>query len=370
MMKRFVSSVAAVTLVLGGVALYGVATAGAASAPTITVTPNTGLTGGEKVVITGSGFTAGASLDAVECIATATTVAGCAIGSAVPITANADGTLPSTNFFVQTGTIGNGTCGTSATDATCAIAVGTSTGTVEAHATITFGAAPAGPSLTVSPATGLKNGQSVTVTGTGFTPSDSVYVIECLATATSSAGCNTAGATPVKVNADGTLPSTTFTVVTGTVGTGTCGTTASNSASCAVTVANASGGDAAAAPITFASVTVARSLAVRPATRLKNGQVVKVSGAGFTANDHVYIVECLTGATSSAKCDLKTLKSVTISGAGVLRATTFRVVTGKIGTGTCGTTRSNLNHCAISVANASKGDSKVARITFALPKKK
>lgn len=277
MMKRFVSSVAAVTLVLGGVALYGVATAGAASAPTITVTPNTGLTGGEKVVITGSGFTAGASLDAVECIATATTVAGCAIGSAVPITANADGTLPSTNFFVQTGTIGNGTCGTSATDATCAIAVGTSTGTVEAHATITFGAAPAGPSLTVSPATGLKNGQSVTVTGTGFTPSDSVYVIECLATATSSAGCNTAGATPVKVNADGTLPSTTFTVVTGTVGTGTCGTTASNSASCAVTVANASGGDAAAAPITFASVTVARSLAVRPATRLKNGQVVKVS---------------------------------------------------------------------------------------------
>jgi hypothetical protein len=97
---------------------------------------------------------------------------------------------------------------------------------------------------------------------------------------------------------------------------------------------------------------------------------VKVSGAGFTANDHVYIVECLAGATSSAKCDLKTLKAVTISGTGVLRATNFRVVAGKIGTGTCGTTKSNLNRCAISVANASKGDSKAARITFAMPKKK
>jgi ribosomal protein L21 len=108
---------------------------------------------------------------------------------------------------------------------------------------------------------------------------------------------------------------------------------------------------------------------VKPQTRLRNGELVKVSGVGFTANDHVYIVECLAGATSAAKCDLKTLKAATISATGVLRATNFKVVTGKIGTGKCGTKKSNLNSCAISVANASKGDSKATRITFAMPKK-
>ena len=477
-MKRFVSSIAAVALLLGGVALGGVATAAAAAAPTITITPNTGLINGQKVVITGSGFTPGASLAAVECIITATNTTGCSISSPVLITINADGTLPSTNFYVQTGTIGNGTCGTSSADAMCAIAVGTTTGTVEADGPITFVSGPSltvtpstgltnsqkvvltgsgitpgaslaavqciaaatsaagcttspvlitanadgtlpstsftvvtgavgtgtcgtstadakcaiavatttgtpeanasitfavasatAPSLTVTPSTGLKNGQAVAVTGAGFTPSDSVYIIECLTTATSSAGCNVAGATPAKVNADGTLPSTSFTVATGAVGTGTCGTSTSNLSSCAITVANATGGDAGAAPITFASLTVARSFVVKPQTRLRNGELVKVSGVGFTANDHVYIVECLAGATSAAKCDLKTLKAATISATGVLRATNFKVVTGKIGTGKCGTKKSNLNSCAISVANASKGDSKATRITFAMPKK-
>jgi ABC-type sugar transport system substrate-binding protein len=105
-------------------------------------------------------------------------------------------------------------------------------------------------------------------------------------------------------------------------------------------------------------------LVVRPASALKSGQSVKVSGSGFIPNDHLNVVECLVGATSSAQCDHKTLKAVTISATGVLRSTTFKVVTGKIGTGSCGTTTSNLRHCAISVANATKGDSKVVGITF------
>jgi hypothetical protein len=222
--------------------------------------------------------------------------------------------------------------------------------------------------VTVTPNTGLTNGQIVAVTGYSFTPGDSVYVIECLTTATSSAGCNTAGATPVTVNTDGTLPSTLFKVATFTVGTGTCGTSTAD-AKCQITVANATGGDAGTAPITFASVTVAKSLVVKPKTGLKNGELVRVSGVGFTANDHVYIVECLAGATSQAKCDLKTLKAVTISATGALRATNFKVVAGKIGTGTCGTKKSNLNSCSISVANATKRDSKVVRITFRMPKK-
>ncbi len=485
-MRRFLSSLAGLALVVGGVGVSAVA-AGASGAPTMTVTPNTGLTSNQEVVITGTGFPTGQGLAAVECIGTATTVAGCDTNAITPITVNSDGTISATNFYVQTGPIGNGTCGTSSTDLSCAIAIGTLSGTLVADAPITFAApsttpsgptvtvtpstglangqtvaitgagftpgdsvyaleclvgstsqagcdvatltpitvnsdgtlpstnfkvatgnvgtgtcgtttadasgcivavanasgkdaggapitfavaAPTAPSITVTPAMGLKNGQSVTIAGSGFTAGETVYAVECLVTATGAAGCNTGAATPITVNSDGTLPSTTFTVATGTIGTGTCGTTAANAHGCAVTVATATGGDAAGAPIAFAIPKprpVPRTLFVRPSANLRNGQFVTVSGRGFTARDHVYIVECLVGATSPARCDLHTLKAVTIRPNGVLPPTRYRVVSGKIGTGFCGTTRANLHSCTISVANAKKADAKVVRIGFRLP---
>ncbi len=343
--------------------------AAATTGPAITVTPSTGLKNGDKVTITGSGFTAGDSLFAVECLATATSAAGCNTAGATPVTVNADGTLPSTTFTVSTGTIGSGTCGTTASDlAGCVISVSNPTGGDAAHASITF-AALASPTLSVSPSTGLKNGEKVTITGSGFTAGDSLFAVECLATATSAAGCNTAGATPITANSDGTLPSTTFTVTAGTIGSGACGTKAANARACVITVATAAGTDAGAAPIQFAvaKARVVRTLFVRPTFKLHNGQVVTVFGHGFIPRDHVYIVECLAGASGAAGCDLRTLKAVTIRANGVLPATKFRVVTGKIGSRFCGTTRANLRACTISVANVHKGDSKVVRIGFRLP---
>ena len=343
----------------------------APSGPSITVTPSTGLTNGQTVTITGSGFTPGDSLFAVECLATATSAAGCNTAGATPITANSDGTLPSTTFTVKTGTVGTGTgtCGTSASDLTaCVISVSNATAGDAAHAAITF-AALASPTISVSPSTGLKNGESVTITGSGFIAGDSLYAVQCLATATSAAGCNASGATPITVNSDGTLPSTTFKVTAGTIGSGACGTTTTNARACVITVATITGTDAGAAPIQFAiaKARVVRTLNARPTLNLHNGQVVTVFGHGFIPRDHVYIVECLAGATGAASCDLHTLKAVTIRANGVLPATKFRVVTGKIGNRFCGTTRANLHSCTISVANVHKGDSKVVRIAFRLP---
>ncbi len=343
--------------------------AAASTGPSITVTPATGLKNAQTVTITGSGFVAGDSLFAVECLTTATSSAGCNTAGATPITAKSDGTLPSTTFTVATGPIGTGTCGTSANDlAGCVISVSTLSNTDAAFAPITF-AALASPTVTVTPATGLKNAQTVTITGSGFVAGDSLFAVECLTTATSSADCNTAGATPITANSDGTLPSTTFTVKTGTIGSGACGTTAANAHGCAITVATIAGADAGAAPIGFAvaAARVARTLFVRPVLNLHNGQVVTVFGRGFVPRDHVYIVECLAGARGAAGCDLKTLRAVTVRPNGVLPATRFRVVTGKIGAGFCGTSRVNLRRCTISVANVSKGDSKVVRIAFRLP---
>jgi hypothetical protein len=107
--------------------------------------------------------------------------------------------------------------------------------------------------LVVTPSTGLTKGQTVKVSGTGFTPNDTVYLVECLANATGQNGCQTITSLPpsVTINAKGVLPTTTFKVMTGTIGNGTCGTTAANAAACAVSAGNATGGDSAQAVIKF-----------------------------------------------------------------------------------------------------------------------
>lgn len=109
--------------------------------------------------------------------------------------------------------------------------------------------------LVVRPATGLKNGEKVTVSGSGFTPKDSIYLVECLANASGQNGCRlpTSIPTPITITSKGILPTTTFTVSTGTIGSGKCGTTKANAAACAISAGNATGGDTAQAIITFKS---------------------------------------------------------------------------------------------------------------------
>jgi len=107
------------------------------------------------------------------------------------------------------------------------------------------------PALTIQPSADLTNGATVKVSGTNFTPNGQVFLVECLVTASGQGGCDTATATPVTITAAGVLPSTAFKVVAGTIGSGACGTTSSNLKNCAISAGNASGGDTAAAPITF-----------------------------------------------------------------------------------------------------------------------
>jgi len=108
------------------------------------------------------------------------------------------------------------------------------------------------PKITVTPSTGLKNGEKVTVKGTGFKPKDSVYIVECLRSAKGGSQCAIGGIPiPITINAKGVLPATKFVVTTGKVGSGTCGTKKSNLAKCDVSVGNASGGDSTTAPIIF-----------------------------------------------------------------------------------------------------------------------
>jgi len=118
-----------------------------------------------------------------------------------------------------------------------------------------------------------------------------------------------------------------------------------------------------------ASAAATPKLVVTPSTGITNGKSVFVSGTGFKAKDTVYITECLATAKGEAQCDIDTALPVTISATGVLKKTKFRIITGTIGSGKCGTKASNLRSCAVSAGNASGKDTATKDIVFALPKK-
>jgi hypothetical protein len=110
------------------------------------------------------------------------------------------------------------------------------------------------PKMVIKPALSLKNGESVTISGTGFKPGDTVFLVECQRTAKGQAGCNasTASLPPTAtISSTGKLPNTRFKVTTGKVGPSTCGTKASNLNKCELSAGNITGGDTASAPITF-----------------------------------------------------------------------------------------------------------------------
>jgi hypothetical protein len=122
--------------------------------------------------------------------------------------------------------------------------------------------------------------------------------------------------------------------------------------------------------IAVASAAGGPKLTVTPSTNLHNGEKVKVSGTGFKPGDSVYIVECLITAKGESNCNILNTVPATISKTGALAKSTFKVSTGKIGNGKCGTTAANLKDCAVSVGNISGGDSAVLRIAFRAPAKK
>jgi hypothetical protein len=127
--------------------------------------------------------------------------------------------------------------------------------------------------------------------------------------------------------------------------------------------------------VSSASAATGPKVVVSPSTNLRNGEVVHVSGSGFKAGDTVYFVECLAKAKGQSGCIVKGIPPyATITATGLLPRTSFKVATGRVGSGkgagTCGTTKTNLRNCAVSVGNATGTDSAVGLITFKAPVKK
>jgi hypothetical protein len=113
-----------------------------APAPSITVTPSKDLHKGQKVEITGSNFPHKTELGIVECNPRVLkdNPAACATTHLVSVKTGSKGTFSKTSFRVITGTVGNGSCGTTKKNLTCYIFVWEPnvTSTVDAYAAIQF----------------------------------------------------------------------------------------------------------------------------------------------------------------------------------------------------------------------------------------
>ncbi len=185
------------------------------------------------------------------------------------------------------------------------------------------------PSMSVDRSTGLLRGQQVTVTGTGFAPGVEAGVVECSTAAGQptvqvagfdiAVGCTDPfgstqplGGSNTSTSATGAF-TTTFVVATGIVGPPLlgldsagrnsaadaadypCPPTAAQQAAGATCVIRAgdSTGHAAATAITFgAAVTTSPAAGASPATGLGAGQVVDVTGTGFTPLSPGVVLEC------------------------------------------------------------------------------
>jgi hypothetical protein len=232
--------------------------------------------------------------------------------------------------------------------------------------------AASSPSITVSPNTGLHNKQVVKISGSGFSKNTDLAIVECNPSVFSAnpKACNAAGAIQLKTGSGGSFPATNFTVVAGKVGDGQCGTSPST-ATCYIFASppnNTSFANVGDSTIKFTVTTIA----VKPSTKLHGGEAVSVTGQGFSARVALDITECtpavLNGASTKTACTKKHMVAVTATAAGRLGPTTFKVVSGQVGNGNCGTTAKTLT-CYIRVAPVKVTGINVATaaVKFALP---
>jgi hypothetical protein len=298
-----------------------------AAAPTLSVSPNTGLHDAESVTVTGSSFAANKTFYMVEC--SGSTEADCDTSNLVTGTTTASGGL-STSFTVHTGAIGAGTCTTTST--TCSIAATTdpnpSDTAAAARTTISFGTASSGPTITVTPNTGVKNNTTVSVSGKGFPANKTLYVIECGAL-TGQAACDVGTLnSSSKTSSSGAFSKVKVKVHTGKVGNKSC-VAGGKCYIAAATSTTPSASSSASATFTFAKPPSHPALTVKPSNGAVNGGRVRVSGRGFPAGRRIDLMECSSLGTTLS-CDVRTFTTSGKTNAnGAFKTVNVRVYAGK-----------------------------------------
>jgi hypothetical protein len=117
----------------------------------------------------------------------------------------------------------------------------------------------------------------------------------------------------------------------------------------------------------------APSITVTPSKNLHKNEKVEVTGKNFPHKTSLVIVECNPKVlkNNSAACDsgISHLVFVTTSSKGTFPKTAFKVVTGKVGNGSCGTKANNLTcYLFVSKPTTTSTVDADAAIKFARPK--
>lgn len=160
------------------------------------------------------------------------------------------------------------------------------------------GPALAAPSVTLSHASGLANGDAVTVTVAGFPANTRVGVDECspLAAANGTAACDTAHLVVITTNAAGS-GSASYPVTTGNVGTMSGSTCPPSTGNCVITAAEMTDNTVAAfAPLSFGASTVAAAPTASPGSGSAAGSGSVVPGATATSTGKPFGLEMLVAA--------------------------------------------------------------------------
>jgi hypothetical protein len=164
-------------------------------------------------------------------------------------------------------------------------------------------AGTASPTITVTPSTGLHDGDTVTVTGSNF-PDHTGHpfaIVQCSSLQPDGSGCNTTPSASGTTDGAGNIPATPVVVHTGTVGAGTC-----KPGSTCFLVASSDPAD----PTDLAAVATHTikfapfpSITVKPSKGIHSGDTVKVSGQDFPANKPLALSTCTSKSGDISKCD-------------------------------------------------------------------
>lgn len=274
------------------------------TSPAATVSPSAGLADGDMVTVAVSGFEAHTWVTALQCPSGAGWQ-DCAPGSWFGLETDGSGQAE-LEIRVSARFTSNGETGPSATDCrvpeACQILVISDDTAMQARAPLSFAAdAPLipAPEAAVVPTEGLVAGQTVEITGTGFTWSEWVDVYQCRAPVMSFQDCDSSTQDTFEVSPDGTFQAEHSVVALVDLASGGSVDCREAAERCALVMTPAGSGfearKRADVPLTFdpdREPGTRVDLLVDPATDLVDGQVVEVSASGLTPDAWLELYQC------------------------------------------------------------------------------
>ena len=289
--------------------------AAATGRPSAAAVPNTNLATGQIITVSGSGFSPNATIAVIECDSSPTGPADCDLSTDLYVQATTAGTFITyytAQRIITVSSRGRIDC---AQPLACVLGVGNLAnmpqGTLVPIAFDPNAPPPAPPSASAVPSSGLVSGQIITVSGSGFNPSATIAVLECVSSATGLDDCDPSTDVFLQPTAAGTFI-TLFTaqriITVSSGGRIDC----AQPQACVLGVGNPyiyNSPQEAFVPIAFdpnGPLPQPPSASAVPNSALAPGQIITVSGSSFNPKAPIVVVECDSSPKGPADCDLST----------------------------------------------------------------